>query len=136
MTPTSSTILDLSNQTLATYERGPIRELIETEFELAVMQHIRVTNRPVTQDYESELHDAVVPAVFTYMMEHMAIETREGNTGTFTVYHLQQMRKELHRQLNTMLEIEGPAAGIPKKPLMHRVLSPLRRILGKRKRAS
>lgn len=129
MTPTPSPTLDLAQESLATFERGPIRELIETEFELAVMQHIRNSHLPITHDYELTLHDAVVPAVFVYVMDHMKLDPREGKTGAFTVYHLQDMRRELHRLLSRLLERMPNMPGKGQKTLMHRVLSPFRRMM-------
>lgn len=141
MTPTHSNTLDLLEKPLAEFERGPIRQLIETEFELAVMQHIRATHLPITRDYESTLHDVVVPAVFSYVLEHMKLDVREGGTGGFTVYHLQDMRRQLHTMLSQLLEAMKSADGKSEKAEMHRVLLPfapmmkgIARMFRKRKR--
>jgi hypothetical protein len=91
----------ISSVTLAAWEHGPLREIVETEFEMAIIDAIGKRGLRLTPQEERILHDAVVPDACLAAIERQFITQGPGHGS---VFHLRKQH-ELQRMIVESLEI-------------------------------
>ncbi len=112
--PTPVPPLDVRDRPLDFWERGPIRQILELEFEAALLRAIGERGMRVTAETEQIIHDAVVPEAFLFVTQAEGWSPEEEGKGRFTLAHQQAIQREMARLIANRLAQagEGPS-GVP-----------------------
>ncbi len=89
--------IDDCDRSLDFWERGPIRRILELEFEAAFVQVMGDTGRRMDAAEEKRVHDAVVPEVFLFVTDNVEWSQGETEAGHFTLARQQLIRREMDR---------------------------------------
>ncbi len=96
--PTPHTDPDL-DRTIFFWERGPVRRMVEDEFDIELMRQLAERNIMFDVPEERRLHDRVVPEAFLFVAEHLAWTAEEQTRGLFSPEH----RTLLQQHISTLL---------------------------------
>jgi hypothetical protein len=98
---TTNTVLDMP---IATIEHGPLREVIENEFELSLHRAMQAAERTtMSQAEEQRLRASVVPQVFLYAMDSMDLSPAACTSGFLPMKELQHIRQRIDTVLQDAL---------------------------------
>ncbi len=62
--PTQNSLSHDDDQPLSFWEHGPVREIVELEFDAALVREMQLSGVRVSPERERELRDAIVPQAF------------------------------------------------------------------------
>ena len=91
------------DRSLAFWEQGPIREIVEMEFALALLKQTRKRGIGIDRETERHLHDAVLPEVVLFLVENVRWSPKEERRKRFTRAHQDILRQEMNRGLGAAL---------------------------------
>jgi hypothetical protein len=80
-------------------ERGPIREMIEVEFETALFRLEREQSRSISAAAVRELHDQIVEQLFFHVIRRAHCVRREGESFVLSPAGQKELQEEAYRRL-------------------------------------
>jgi siroheme synthase len=104
-----SDIVSVTSVSLAFWETGPIRDIVETEFEMALIDALGKRGRRLDADEEKQLHDAVVPDALLEAMEREFIGAGK-HPGEFLVRKQPELQRDIADKLRIALDRRDDAA--------------------------
>lgn len=84
---------------ICVWEKGTVRNLVEEEFEMALLRQIEERCLRVDAAQEKRLHDAIVPQIFFFVAHQCPWTLKEEAARSFHPRHRQVIQHEIERLL-------------------------------------
>ncbi|MDD4318713.1 MAG: hypothetical protein PHW10_00070 [Candidatus Peribacteraceae bacterium] len=113
MQSSKPTTLSLDDLSLWLCEKGPIRELVEIEFDIALDEAAR-DGAPVSDPaLVREMHERVVPAVFLELLDGKRVVGKKGGTFFLSLEGQRELRRLMVEHMTTFLVSRRPINALP-----------------------
>jgi hypothetical protein len=103
------------HRSLAFWEAGPLRKILELEFDLVLDEELLQRGVTASADVCGILHDAVVPEVFLFLTENIPWTAAEERRLTLSLVHQHAIHGEIRRRLSVQLDRLGSSLGSAKR---------------------
>ncbi len=100
------------------WENGPVRQILEMEFELVLEQELTARELSLDALVCDLLHDAVIPEVILFVTQKMHWTHQEERRMALTLVNEKRVRREIVRRLSRQLERFGPLLTRQKEPAL------------------
>src|SRR3989338_2904190 len=100
--PKNGQIINPMSLPVSFYEHGPVRQIVETEFEACLMHHLMHRDARVDRETEKIIHDAVVPLCVLDITENARTLRMERNRYVLSMPCHLKISRRMNREIMKM----------------------------------